>query len=134
MTRPRRGRGEAGQVGGIEAVPFGLLVLVVGVLLLAHAWAVVDAKFVTTSAAREATRAFVEAPSEAQGAIDASGAGADAASMSLADVEAAIEKYLRREDPPSYFGLRTLNGAKGGRVRSHRHEVYRFLIHHFTSF
>ncbi len=58
----RRLRGDAGQVSGIEAVPFGLLVLTVGILLVAHTWAVVDARFVTATAAREATRAFVESP------------------------------------------------------------------------
>ena len=56
----RRCRGDAGQVAGIEAVPFGLLVLLVGVLLVAHTWAVVDARFRATVAAREATRAYVE--------------------------------------------------------------------------
>jgi len=60
-----RFRGDAGQVAGIEAVPFGLLVLTIGVLVVAHTWAVVDAKFVATAAAREATRAYVEAPSSA---------------------------------------------------------------------
>ncbi len=54
-------RGDAGQVAGIEAVPFGLLVLLVGCLVVAHTWAVVDAKFVTAGAAREAARAYVEA-------------------------------------------------------------------------
>ena len=64
MTRPR---GDAGQIGGVEAVPFGLLVLIVGILVAAHTWAVVDAKFLTGAAAREATRAYVEAPNAAQG-------------------------------------------------------------------
>ncbi len=68
----KRLRGDAGQVGGIEAVPFGLLVLLVGVLVLAHTWAVVDAKFITAGTAREATRAFVEAADEveADAAVD----------------------------------------------------------------
>lgn len=68
---PRRFRGDAGQVAGVEAVPFGLLVLTVGVLVVAHTWAVVDAKFLTTTAAREATRAYVEAPSAAEGEAQA---------------------------------------------------------------
>ena len=34
---------DRGQVGGIEALPFGLLVFVVGALLVANTWAVVDA-------------------------------------------------------------------------------------------
>ncbi|HEV8297037.1 MAG TPA: hypothetical protein VGQ20_07070 [Acidimicrobiales bacterium] len=57
-----RWRNEQGQVGGIEVLPFGLLVFVAGSLLIANAWAVVDAKLAVTAAAREATRAYVEAP------------------------------------------------------------------------
>ncbi len=45
----------------MEALPFGLLVFVVGSLLVANAWAVVDAKFATDAAAREAARRYVEA-------------------------------------------------------------------------
>ena len=59
MTRRRNG--DRGQVGGIEVLPFGLLVFVVGTLLVANAWAVVDAKLAVDAAAREATRHFVEA-------------------------------------------------------------------------
>jgi len=54
---------ESGQAG-LEAVPFGLLTFVVGLLLVVNAWAVVDAKITVTSAAREATRAYVEAPAD----------------------------------------------------------------------
>jgi hypothetical protein len=46
----------------MEAIPFGLLTFVVGTLLVANAWAVVDAKMAVSAAAREATRAYVEAP------------------------------------------------------------------------
>lgn len=56
-------RGEAGQVGGVEALAFGLLVFVVGALLVANAWGVIDAKAAVTTAAREGARAYVEAPS-----------------------------------------------------------------------
>lgn len=59
MTRPRGD--DRGQVGGIEVLPFGLLVFVVGTLLIANAWAVVDAKLAVDAAAREAARHFVEA-------------------------------------------------------------------------
>ncbi len=55
---------ESGQVGGIEVVPFGLLIFVVGALLIANAWSVIDAKLAVTGAAREATRAYVEAPDQ----------------------------------------------------------------------
>jgi hypothetical protein len=55
-------RDEAGQVAAMEVLPFGLLTFVVGALLVANAWAVIDAKMAVSAAAREATRAFVEAP------------------------------------------------------------------------
>src|SRR3546814_16827857 len=53
-------RGDGGQVGGIEAIPFGLLIFVIGSLLIVNAWGVVDAKFATDAAARQAARTFVE--------------------------------------------------------------------------
>ncbi len=56
---------ERGQVGGIEVLPFGLLVFVVGALLVANVWGVIDAKIAVTAAAREAARAYVEAPDPA---------------------------------------------------------------------
>ena len=51
---------EGGQVGGVEGVIFGVLVFVLGTLVVANAWALVDAKSAASAAAREATRAFVE--------------------------------------------------------------------------
>ena len=51
---------EDGQVGGVEGLVFGVLVFVLGTLLVANAWGVVDAKVAAGSAAREATRSFVE--------------------------------------------------------------------------
>lgn len=51
-------------MAGIEALPFGMLVFVVGVLLVSNAWAVIDAKMTVAAAAREATRAYVEAPAD----------------------------------------------------------------------
>ncbi|GAC1308723.1 MAG: hypothetical protein NVSMB16_05010 [Acidimicrobiales bacterium] len=55
-----KARGEAGQAGGVEAVLFGLLVLVGATLLLANAWGVVDAKLAARTGAREAARTFVK--------------------------------------------------------------------------
>lgn len=52
--------GERGQVAGIEALPFGLLVFVAGALLLVNIWGVVDAKFAADAASREAARYVVE--------------------------------------------------------------------------
>lgn len=60
-----RFRGDEGQVGGIEVIPFGVLTFVLATLLLANAWGAVDAQLAVTSAARESVRAFVEASDEA---------------------------------------------------------------------
>ena len=73
--RPSPLRGDAGQVGGIEALSFGLLIFVIGTLLIANAWAVVDAKFATDAAAREATRTFVESDDPATATAAAIAAG-----------------------------------------------------------
>ena len=59
-------RDDRGFAGGIEALPFGLLVIVFGMLLIANAWSVVDASLATTNAAREGVRAYVESPSAAE--------------------------------------------------------------------
>jgi hypothetical protein len=75
--RRRRRRGERGAVGGIEVLPFGVLVFVAGTLLLANTWAVIDAKLAVESAAREAGRAYVEAPDGRQAEADAAAAAAD---------------------------------------------------------
>jgi hypothetical protein len=69
-----RWRDDHGQLAGIEALPFGVLTFVVGMLLVVNAWGVVDAKQATTSAAREAVRAYVEAPDEATAVDAATGA------------------------------------------------------------
>ena len=97
---PRWRRDEAGQVAGIEALPFGLLTFVVGALLVANAWAVIDAKIAVSSAAREATRAFVEAPADAdplalaeaaaRSAID--GAGRDPDQLVLTPLDATFAR------------------------------------------
>ena len=65
--------GEEGQVGGVEGLVFGVLVFVLGTLVVANAWGVVDAKMAAGSAAREATRAFVEsgASTEDEAFVDA---------------------------------------------------------------
>lgn len=61
---PRRARGDHGQLAGAEVIPIGLLVLLVGALLAANVWAVADARLAVGVAAREAARAYVEAPTE----------------------------------------------------------------------
>lgn len=56
-------RSEEGQVAGVEAAIFGVLVFVFGTLVVANAWAVIDAKLAAGAAAREAARTYVEARS-----------------------------------------------------------------------
>lgn len=77
----RGGDSDRGAVGGIEALPFSVLVFVFGTLLLANAWGVIDAKFAVASAAREATRTYAES--------DEPGPGDEAARRAAADAIAA---------------------------------------------
>jgi hypothetical protein len=60
----RRVAGDAGFAGGAEVLPFAVLTFVVGALLVGNGWAVVDAKMAAAAAAREAARAYVEAPDQ----------------------------------------------------------------------
>jgi anti-sigma-K factor RskA len=71
---------ERGQLGGIEGVAFGVLVFVIGTLIIANAWAAIDAKLAAASAAREAARAYVESTDPAV----ADEAAHDAAAEALA--------------------------------------------------
>lgn len=61
MTGPASTWNESGQ-GGVEGLAFGFAIFVLGTLVVANAWGVIDAKTAADGAAREATRAFVEAP------------------------------------------------------------------------
>jgi hypothetical protein len=133
-----RARGDAGQVGGIEAIPFGLLVFVVGSLLIANAWAVVDAKFATDAAARQAVRTFVEGTDPAaarQDAVDAGlaaidGHGRDPARASVQPVaDAVLERCERVTFEAEYdvpaLSLPFIGGFGGGpfHVRSTHSEL-----------
>lgn len=80
--RGRRLRGDDGFVGGAEALFFGVVVFVVGALLMANAWAVVDAKMAVSSAARETARTYVESDGDLA-AADAVGRAAFAATSGL---------------------------------------------------
>jgi hypothetical protein len=91
----RRGQGDRGQVGGIEVLPFGVLIFVVGALLVTNAWGVVDAKIAADAAAREAVRAYVESPDSAS----ASAAARQAALATMAAHgrrPALVEESIRR--------------------------------------
>ena len=58
--------GQGGFAGGIEVIPFAVLVFVLATVLMVNAWAVVDAKLAVEAAAREATRTYVETRAVAQ--------------------------------------------------------------------
>ena len=74
----RRKAVEAGFAGGVDGLVFGMLIFVVGTLLVANAWGVVDTKLAADAAARQAARTFVEAPTAALAAVEARRAADDA--------------------------------------------------------
>jgi len=106
---PRIRRGESGQAG-IEAVPFGLLTFVIGTLVVVNAWAVIDAKVTVSSAAREATRAYVESPADgdAAGLADAAaraavvGAGRDPSRLALTQLAGSFTRCTTVRFEASY--------------------------------
>ena len=97
---------DRGQVGGIEALPFGLLVFVVGALHGANTWAVVDAKLAVDAAARQAARHFVEA--EVDGPAGVGGAEDAAVAAGLAALDA-----HGRDPARATVGLSELDAAGG---------------------
>jgi hypothetical protein len=110
MSRwPRSRAGDLGQAGGIEAIPFGVLVFVVGALLVANAWAVVDAKLAVDAAARQATRHFVEAD------VPAADAYGDAVASARLAGYAALEAHGRAGGRSSIdlTGLESAHGRSG---------------------
>lgn len=93
-----RWRGEEGMAGGIEVIPFGVLIFVAGTLLIVNAWAVVDAKLAVEASAREAGRAYVEAPDGATAERDAG----RAARESLRGSGRNPERMELRDDHPAF--------------------------------
>ena len=92
-------RNEGGQIGGVEALAFGVLVLVLGMLGAATAWAVVDTKVAATSAAREAARTYVESDGSTAAWDDAADRGREAFAGHGRDPAA-----LRLPPPAGSFG------------------------------
>ena len=86
-------------------LPFGFLFFVAGTLLIANAWAFVDARMAVSSAAREAARAYVEAPDEstanrraverAHESLAAYGRDGDAATVHLPETSAGFARCAR---------------------------------------
>src|SRR6516225_784450 len=106
----RHESGEAGFVGGFEALLFGLLIFVAGTLLATHAWAIIDTKAATEAAARQAVRSYVEASSPAVAASQAdqavaaalAGYGRSAAPARVQLVSGSFGRCQRIPIPVSY--------------------------------
>lgn len=96
---------EDGVVAGGEALLVGVLVFVTGTLLLVSMWTVVDAKIAVEAAAREATRAVVEAPA----AVLAAGATGDETALGLARTAALAAVTAQRGAPDSSVGSWSLD-------------------------
>ena len=129
----RARRDESGQMAGMEVLPFGVLTFVVGALLVANAWAVIDAKIAVSAAAREATRAFVEASvdSDPHAMADAAarsaieGAGRDPDELVLTPLEATFARCETVSFEASYqipaIRLPWVGGFGDGFTASARH-------------
>lgn len=68
---------DAGFAGGVDGLIFGLLLFVVGTLIVASAWGVIDTKMATGTAAEDAARTYVEAANAANAATGAQVAADD---------------------------------------------------------
>ena len=84
-----KSRGEEGFAGGFAGLLFGLAIFLIGTLLAAYAWSVVETKAAASAAAREAARSYVEAPNEARGLDEARQAALGALSGRVSDPERA---------------------------------------------
>ena len=131
------GRDERGVVG-FELLPFLVLVFVIGTLVFAQAWSVIDAKLATTSAAREASRTFVEQPAgtsdssavaaAVNAGIEAAGSHAPGRITSIAVVQGGV---LRRCERVTFEATQTVpmlriplvGGAGSMTVRSTHAEI-----------
>jgi hypothetical protein len=58
-------------VGGVDGLIFGVLIFVLGLLMVANAWGVIDAKLAADTAATEAVRTFVQAAPDGDPAAQA---------------------------------------------------------------
>jgi hypothetical protein len=99
MTR----RGERGQAGGMEVLPFGLLVFVAGTLVLVNIWGVVDSRFAADAAAREAARWVVESASRATTPEQVRAGATEVARATMADHGRPGALHVRIDPPDATF-------------------------------
>ncbi len=93
----RRVRHDASGVVGAEVLPFVILVFVGGTLVLAQAWAALDAKIAAVAGAREAARTFVEHRGPRFG--DAVHAATDAGGQAMSGYRLSGEASVRPVGP-----------------------------------
>jgi hypothetical protein len=85
-----RSRDENGFAGGFAGLLFGLAIFVIGTLLAAYGWSVVETKAAASAAAREAARTYVEAPSAVAGMDAARSAALGALAGRVSDPALAV--------------------------------------------
>jgi len=71
MRLRHRERGSEGFAGGFAGLLFGFLIFLVGTLIVAYAWSVVETKAAVVDAARQAARTYVEAPDAGTALVEA---------------------------------------------------------------
>lgn len=98
-----RRHGERGQAGGMEVLPFGLLIFVAGTLLLVNIWGVVDSRFAADAAAREAARWVVESASRATTPEEVRAGAVEVARATMADHGREGELEVRIDPPGAAF-------------------------------
>jgi hypothetical protein len=93
------GSSDAGFAGGFAGLLFGLAIFVIGTLLAAYGWSVVETKAAASAAAREAARSYIQAASAT--------AGMDAARRS------ALAALAGRVSDPNKASVALQSGALG---------------------
>lgn len=103
MTGRPRLVDDGGSVGGAEVLPLAVLTFVVGTLLVAQAWSVIDLRFTLDAAARDAGRVAAETGDPGAAAAAArrvvAGAGRDPAALVVTG-----PTYRDRSGRPAPFG------------------------------
>jgi len=60
MSLRRRLREQRGATAGMEVIPFGFLIFVLGAVMMINSWTVIDSWMAVSAAAREGARTYVE--------------------------------------------------------------------------
>ena len=91
---------DRGAVAGLDGVMFGVLIFVIAMLAVVNVWAIVEARNVANSAAREYLRAWTEAPDLGTAEAEAD----NAARSSFAASEWRLSELMIDPPSPHSFG------------------------------